>query len=184
MIRQIRYYYLRTLRQSGSVESIARGMAIGVFVGLIMPPLFQILVAVIIATFAKANRIVAAIGCWVSNPITFPIIYPFYYLIGSFLTGRKVQPIKMPGFEWGNLLADVKTVTMDIIAAGPDLMLVLDTGATLCALAGSIVSYYLTRALIRRYRERREEKQNTRLAEIRALYGKPDKPFVDESTDG
>ena len=88
--RSFRYYYLRVTRQRGTPENIALGMAIGVFIGLLIP-VGQIVVAVLGATILKANRVTAFIGTWISNPATFMIIIPFYLAVGQKITGIRLR---------------------------------------------------------------------------------------------
>jgi uncharacterized protein (DUF2062 family) len=67
-------------------HSIALGVTLGVFVSLTPTVGIQMLLAVIIGTFIKANRIIAALLCWISNPITIlPMYYSYYWLGGKIL---------------------------------------------------------------------------------------------------
>ncbi len=88
--RSFRYYYLRIIRQRGTPENIAFGMAIGVFFGLLLP-LGQIVVALLAATVLKANRVTAFLGTWVSNPATYMFIIIFYVAVGERVTGINLR---------------------------------------------------------------------------------------------
>ncbi|RMD78083.1 MAG: DUF2062 domain-containing protein [Lentisphaerae bacterium] len=102
--RPIRYFYLQIIRQKGTPENIAAGMAVGVFIGLFIP-IFQIIVALIIAAFLKLNKITAFLGTWVSNPFTFPIIIPFYFFLGQYLTGiESIRRVQITRKETGTYL--------------------------------------------------------------------------------
>ena len=68
-------------------RSVARGVAIGFFFG-ILTPVAQAVFAVIAAVAFRANVVVAVGSTLITNPFTFPIVYFFAYRIGSFLTGR------------------------------------------------------------------------------------------------
>ena len=80
--RRCRYYYLRLIRQEGSPAAIARGLASGVFAGLF--PLFglQTIIGLGIATVCRGNKLIAAAGTWVSNPLTYVPIYFFNFRVG------------------------------------------------------------------------------------------------------
>ena len=61
-----------------------RGLAIGLFVGFIIP-LGQIVVGALVAVQVRANVPITAAATFVSNPFTMPPIYFAAYKIGSLL---------------------------------------------------------------------------------------------------
>lgn len=67
-------------------RNVARGVALGLFVGFVLP-LGQIVVAALLAAAARGNLLVAAAATLVTNPFTFPPIYYAAYRTGSFLLG-------------------------------------------------------------------------------------------------
>lgn len=67
-------------------RSAARGLALGLFAGLILP-LGQIVLAALLALTVRANVLVAAGATLVTNPLTFPPIYFLAYRLGCSLTG-------------------------------------------------------------------------------------------------
>ena len=71
------------MQQDGSPFFNAKGLAIGVFSGSF--PFFgvQTLLGVFLAKLAKGNLLLAAIGTWISNPITYVPLYYFNYKVGS-----------------------------------------------------------------------------------------------------
>lgn len=67
-------------------RSVARGVAVGLFFG-IMFPIAQILLAALAAIVLRVNLPVAAFSTLVSNPLTFPPLYYAAYRLGALLTG-------------------------------------------------------------------------------------------------
>jgi len=65
-------------------RSIAGGAALGLFVGF-MPVLGQMFVAVALAIFFRVNLPIAAMGVWITNPLTFAPIYFFNYKLGAWV---------------------------------------------------------------------------------------------------
>jgi len=63
-------------------NSVARGVAIGVFFGLLIP-LAQIPAAALVALALRANLWVATLSTLISNPFTYGPIYLLAYRIGS-----------------------------------------------------------------------------------------------------
>lgn len=73
-------------------RTIARGMALGLFAGLILP-VGQIVLAVLFAASVRANILVASVATLVTNPLTFAPIYYAAYRTGSFLLAQgRTQP--------------------------------------------------------------------------------------------
>lgn len=67
-------------------RSVAGGLAVGLFFGILIP-FAQILLAAVAAVMLRVNLPVAAFSTLVSNPFTFPPLYYIAYRIGEFLTG-------------------------------------------------------------------------------------------------
>lgn len=85
--RQFRYIYLRVIRLRGHPNELALGMAFGIFIGMMPIIPFQTALALALAIAFKASKITAALGTWISNPVTIYIIYKYCYKIGSFILG-------------------------------------------------------------------------------------------------
>lgn len=89
--RFFKFYYLRLVRQTGSPDYISRGVAIGLFIGLLIPIGGQMVIALALAYILKGHKI-PALGCtWVTNHFTIGAIYPFQCYIGSFLTAEPLS---------------------------------------------------------------------------------------------
>lgn len=69
-------------------RSVAGGVAVGLFFGLLIP-FAQIFVAALVAVALRVNLPTAAFCTLISNPLTFPAIYYFAYKLGDFLTGSE-----------------------------------------------------------------------------------------------
>jgi uncharacterized protein len=67
--------------------NVARGVAIGVFFGLLLP-LAQFLFAVAFAIWLRGHVAVAAAATFVINPLTFAPVYWLAHRLGSALLGR------------------------------------------------------------------------------------------------
>ncbi len=129
-------------------RSVARGAALGVFLGFVIP-LGQIPAAVLMSTTFRANALASAAGTLVTNPLTFPPIWAAAYVLGGWLLGALagvgvVFPT-VPGVEQ-------VPAWLPKIATG---LVVLATVAALAAYHG--VNLWWTRATQRRWRRRRED---------------------------
>jgi uncharacterized protein (DUF2062 family) len=150
----LRRAYERFIRIRGDPKDICFGLALGIFLGI--SPLFgfQLILAVLIAALLKWNKIAAAMGTLISNPLTTPFIYPFAYFVGSSVMGTTTR---------GHLV-----IPRDLATAGrmleeaPHLLLALTLGTVLIGLPLAVLGYFLSYAALIRYRETIKEKLNKR----------------------
>ncbi len=90
--RRLRYLYLRFVRLQGDPQAIARGIAIGVFVGITPTIPFHLLTAITMSMVLRGNKIAAALSTFVvSNPLTFIPQYYFSWKIGHLLTPSDIS---------------------------------------------------------------------------------------------
>ena len=93
-------------------HSVARGVALGLFVSFILP-VAQILLAALFAGLARGNLLVAAAATLVSNPLTFPAIYYAAYKLGAFLLGASALVPPVPdGASTASLIAGASLPTL------------------------------------------------------------------------
>lgn len=71
-------------------KSISHGVLVGIFMSF-MPMPFQMVVAVILGLFLRANLILAAVLCWISNPITMPPMLYACYKLGQWVLGLQAN---------------------------------------------------------------------------------------------
>lgn len=146
--RQLRYLYYRFLRLRGSQQEIARGLAAGVFTGLF--PIFglQIAAGILLAILVKGNKIMAAAGTWISNPLTSIPLFFINYQVGCWLLGYSYQSIKSEDFQSWETIAQLGNQFMTALIVGCFFM------GTVCA----IVSYFLCLWLLKRTNNKQRRK--------------------------
>jgi uncharacterized protein (DUF2062 family) len=85
--RQFKLNLIKLIRLRAEPDQIARGMALGLFVG--MTPTFgvQLIIVFVLAVILKQNKIAALIGVWNTNAFTAPLIYGLEYEVGRVLLG-------------------------------------------------------------------------------------------------
>ena len=83
--------YCKIVKERKSAEFIARGWALGVFIGSVIPFGVQIYIAVPLSFLLKGSKIGALTGTLISNPLTILFLYPAQCWAGSRLLGRSLS---------------------------------------------------------------------------------------------
>jgi uncharacterized protein len=88
LIRNTRREAHELLQSSTSAHTIARGAAIGTFIGIMPTPGIGLLLGVLVAAFyKKANAFAVFAGMALWNIFTLPPLYMLSYNLGNFLLG-------------------------------------------------------------------------------------------------
>jgi len=83
-------------------RSVAGGVAVGLFCGLIPGPL-QMLSAALFAVVLRVNLPVAAAVTWYTNPLTIVPLYYAAYKLGMFVTGAPEGAlVPLPDLSWSS----------------------------------------------------------------------------------
>lgn len=140
--RQFKLNLIRLARIKSTPDAIARGMALGVFVGFTPFFGFHILIALFFALLLRQNKVAAFAGVWVTNIFTAPFIYALEYEIGRMLLGK-------PAIGTAVFSSDLTWTTLEQL--GTPLML----GSVVLGVPAALISYALTLRMIpwlRQYR--------------------------------
>lgn len=140
--RLLRYGYLRLMRIEGSPKAVARGLAIGVFVGLLPIVPLHMVTALGLSYLLRGSKVAAVLGTWVSNPLD---MVPLYLLV--YYLGRAVTPFDIPTLNTSRLNIG------EIMSDGLDLMLVMLTGGLIIAVPAALLTYFLTYQVVVRHKK-------------------------------
>lgn len=142
-------------------RSVPRGVAVGLLVGIFaLIPGIQIIGAALMCLPFRGNIPLAALMTFLSNPATTPLILAGSLYLGNWMGFHadlaSFHALLARGAGWGDwlywLLSD----------AAPALLLGLLVIASVAALIGYVVSYFLWRSIVLR---RRKRKHRARIAE-------------------
>jgi len=144
--RSLKKIYERFLRIRGRPREIALGLALGLFLGMTPSMGIQTAIAVFLAVLFKWNKFSAAIGVWITNPLTAPFIYSINYLIGVRLLEIK-QGYSLP--------AEIGISRMShILHKAPEIFWALILGGVILGLPLAVAGYYFAYSATTRYQER------------------------------
>lgn len=127
-------------------RSVAGGVAVGAFAGLVPGP-FQMLSASLIAIGIRVNLPVAVFTTLYTNPLTIIPLYVVAYKLGAWVTGEEAQQIPAFNFDWqGSAWLDAIPAFVQWFAA---LGMPLFIGLLILACLLAISSYFAVRGLWR-----------------------------------
>ena len=136
VIRGVKLQFLRFARLSGSPDDIAKGMALGIFIGMTPTFGFQMAIAIFCAWLLRENKLAAAVGVWITNPLTAPFIYALEYETGRVLLS--MERLHLPG-----------TLSFAALRSlGWQVVVPLCFGSLLYALVSGALAYSLTLRMI------------------------------------
>lgn len=144
---KIQQWTNRVKNFSGDPHYVAMGMAIGVFVAATPTMPFQTAIAIALAYILRSSKAAAAIGVWLSNPITFPVFYLASYKVGTLLFGISAS-------------YDAGGKPVDILKLGADITVAALTGGIIIGLCLAIATYFITRKIYTKMRPCERLNQN------------------------
>lgn len=135
-IRQFKLNFLRFIRMREAPDEIAKGLALGVFIGMTPTMGVQMIIAVFLAMLLRENKLAAALGVWVSNPLTAPFLYALQYELGRVILG--MERARLP-----------RELTFEIFQdLGRGVLLPLCLGSLIIGLLSAALAYAVTLRLI------------------------------------
>ncbi len=150
--------YYKVLRIQATPEAISRGLASGVFIGMLPLLPVQTPCAILLAYFLKGSKIAAAVGTWVSNPLNWiPLYLTFYHLgrkiyhfVNSTILGNIELPFSLPSLDLDHISF------MELVDKGPEMLTIMFVGAILLAIPSAILSYYISLNTITLYQKNKK----------------------------
>jgi uncharacterized protein (DUF2062 family) len=142
--------YDRFVKIRGQPREIALGLALGVFIGMAPIMGFQTGIAIFFAALFKWSKISAALGVWITNPLSAPLIYSLTYVTGAWLLGVE------SGF---NLHPELSAAAVEkMLQKAPKMLGVLTIGGIVIGLPLAFLSYYFSYAAVLKYQENLKKK--------------------------
>ena len=151
--------YAKMVREKAPPEYIARGWALGMFIGCLVPFGFQLLVSIPLSFTFKGSKIGAVLGTFITNPLTIFFIYPAQCWIADriFFAGR-LSYSHLCNTEW----------SFDaVMELGAEAVQAFFVGGFLFAIIAGPITYWAVLKLVKRHRRRVAAAQAAKMASRR-----------------
>lgn len=145
--RKLKLVYLRMLRIDDPPERIARGVAIGVCMGILPTFGAGIILSFVIALALKANKAAAVLGSFIMNPFTSPFFWSASIILGSVITGH----------DYAAILGMIKK--NGILKGAGWTYAVFMAGNVIITAVFTMGAYFLVKWAIIRYRRRKAQRR-------------------------
>ncbi len=144
----IRAFLDRVKKLKGDPTYVAKGMAIGVFIGVTPTIPFHTAIAIALAFIFKASKPAAIVGVWFCNPVTLPLFYYGSYKVGALLFRLDIS-------------ADLKGMPIsEILEMGAEVTAAIMCGGIIIGIPFGIAAFFITRSVFHRLQLRRKARQD------------------------
>ena len=130
--RICRYFYYRFIRLQASPETLARGVALGLFISTTPTFGIQTVIALFLAALFRVSKLAAVLAVQFTNAITAPFIYAGTYYLGAYLLGQPSQENPFNDFSLTSLFE-----------LGPAVFAALGVGGLLAGIVIGTMGYFL-----------------------------------------
>lgn len=145
-LKQKLHKYFSEIKQlEGDPNYIARGMAIGVFIGITPTIPLHTVLAVILAFIFRGSKPAAIIGVWVANPFTIPFFYIASYQIGIFL------------FKISTPFNPAHISIHQLVELGLEITIAMIIGGIVLGIPVGIIAYGVTWKVVKSIRAQKEK---------------------------
>jgi len=154
--KRLMVYVLKLAKLSGTPECIAKGVGMGLFIGLFIPMGAQLLIVFPLAIWFKANKIAACSFTMITNHFTILFIYPFQCVLGSYIIAdpltyeRAKQPF-MAFFHSPSL--------RELTLLGKEIVVPFFVGGAFLGAIFSVSGYFGALYLVRTIRNRKAKRK-------------------------
>ena len=160
----------KILHVDDTSQRIARGVAVGLWIAFTPLMGFHMILALAAATLLRANKALAMMLVWLSNPFTILPIYWPCYLLGRFLIGRLHHASVQPGQIrelLGNLFSFPKMITClysadfwkELAIVFGKIGLEVTVGGFVIGTLAAIIGYFTTRWIVTSHRAKSKRRR-------------------------
>ncbi len=153
MRRKAIQLYGKIVKEKASPDYIARGWAIGMFYGCLIPFGLQLLCSIPTSFVLKGSKVGAVFGTLLTNHFTIFIIYPAQCWVGSWLMGHVISFSEVSGA----MASVIEKGTWDaLFELGWHLVAAFFIGGAILTAIMTPLTYWVVKRLVLSYRKKKE----------------------------
>jgi uncharacterized protein len=145
--RACKYFYYRFIRLQATPESLARGVALGLFISTTPTFGVQTFIALFLAAVLRCSKISAVVAAQLSNALTAPFIFMGTYYLGAVVMDTPFERSKldglMDGFEWGDVWASGFSAFAPLWEGFRDVFISLWVGGLIVGVILAAIGYFM-----------------------------------------
>ena len=145
--RACRYFYYRFIRLQATPESLARGVALGLFISTTPTFGVQTFIALFLAAILRCSKICAVVAAQLSNALTAPFIFLGTYYFGAVILDTPFDRAKLDGlldgFEWGSVWTSGFSAFTPLWEGFRDVFVALWVGGLIVGVILAIIGYFV-----------------------------------------
>lgn len=141
----------KMIHEKATPEYIARGWALGMFCGCLIPFGFQLYISIPVSFLIKGSKVGATLGTLITNPVTILFIYPFQCWFGARLIGGNL--------DYSVLKEKIAAVNslQALYNLGSEIFFAFFAGAAVITLICTPLTYFFVRNIVRKARSGNEK---------------------------
>lgn len=149
--RACRYFYYRFIRLQASPESLARGVALGLFISTTPTMGLQTFMALFFAALFRCSKLCAVVAAQFTNAITGPFIFLGTYYLGSIILDSPFDQGKLDhlleSFKWGRVwelgFSIFPVLWEGLMGLGPSVFASLTVGGLIVGSVLAAIGYFM-----------------------------------------
>lgn len=145
--RACRYFYYRFIRLQATPESLARGVALGLFISTTPTFGIQTFIALFLAALLRCSKICAVVAAQLTNAITAPFIFLGTYYLGAVLMDTPFDQTKLDrlldGFTWEKVWASGLSAFAPLWEGFRDVFISLWVGGLVVGVILAVIGYFV-----------------------------------------
>ena len=150
--------YMKVVREKATPEYIARGWAIGMFYGCLIPFGFQLICSIPTAFLLKGSKVGATVGTFFTNHFSVFIIYPAQCWVGNKIMGGTLT--------WKAAVQAMESLLKDqsyhaLLALGWELVIAFFIGGALLTAVMTPLTYWFVKRIVTVFQNRKKNKEAT-----------------------
>ncbi|MEE8260100.1 MAG: DUF2062 domain-containing protein [Nitrospinaceae bacterium] len=144
--RACKYFYYRFIRLQATPESLARGVAIGLFISTTPTFGVQTFIALFLAALLRCSKICAMVAAQLSNALTAPFIFLGTYYLGAVILDTPFDRSRLDGLMdglWGNVWTSGWSAFAPLWDGFQDVFAALWVGGLIVGVVLAAMGYFL-----------------------------------------